>query len=154
MENQLKATELRLNNQVFFSDESEGVKNAIATIKGIEDDDMLKFTAINVKDNSTETRISISQNTIEGWGELSQFSGIPLTEDILVKLGFEIDSVDRPILHADYKVINPITHDYMIELKNVGTGWFYRNGYFKIDYVHQLQNLYFALCGEELTFKN
>lgn len=81
------------------------------------------------------------------------YKPIPLTEDILVKLGFEIDSVDRPRLYADYKVINPITKDYMIELKNVGKGWFYRNGYFKIDYVHQLQNLYFALCGEELTFK-
>ena len=30
---------------------------------------------------------------------------------------------------------------------------FYKNGYFIIKYVHQLQNLYFALTGEELTIK-
>ncbi len=62
---------------------------------------------------------------------------IPLTEDILLKCGFE-------------KALN---------------GWWdkdeifsYRDGYFgfgtnrhtKIDYLHQLQNLYFALTGEEL----
>lgn len=149
MENQLKATELRLNNQVFFSDESKGVKNAIATIKGIEDDDMLKFTAINVTDNSTETRISISQNTIEGWGELSQFSGIPLTEDILLRLGFEKQHNEDDF---DYWFKKGFCDDILWEHSEGFCHNLNHGG--DIKYVHQLQNLYFALTGEELTFKN
>ena len=148
MENQLKATELRLNNQVFFSDESEGVKNAIATIKGIEDDDMLKFTAINVTDNSTETRISISQNTIEGWGELSQFSGIPLTEDILVKLGFEKTANPREFKYGGYSIL------LLNEIRFVICNYMENPPSVKVSTVHQLQNLFFILSGEELTFKN
>lgn len=132
--NQLKATELRPFNMLKVKGDSKDYYQVMA------------IDAINDK-----VYLNIPRNN---WHDISKLKPIPLTEDILVKLGFEIDSVDRPILHADYKVINPITHDYMIELKNVGTGWFYRNGYFKIDYVHQFQNLYFALCGEELTFKN
>lgn len=147
MENQLKTTELRLNNQVFFSDESKGVKNAKATIKGIEDDDMLKFTAINVTDNSTDTRISISQNTIEGWGELSQFSGIPLTEDILVKLGFE-DSFHRYGLeNYGLKCHKSLKENHWIVSQGFGIQF---TELTEIQYLHQLQNLFFSLCGEEL----
>ena len=137
MENQLKATGLRIGN--FINDNDNFTMQVVGLFK---DEVLLDFDG-----NQGDFFVYTGK-------ELELLKPIHLTEDILVKLGFEIDSVDRPILHADYKVINPITHDYMIELKNVGTGWFYRNGYFKIDYVHQLQNLYFALCGEELTFKN
>lgn len=127
MENQLKA-ELRIGNYLFDRN------NRLCQVKELSE--------------------SITAPAIKGARTSLPNKPIPLSEDVLLRLGFEIDSVDRPILYADYKVMNPITHDYMIELKNVDTGWFYRNGYFKIDYVHQLQNLYFALCGEELTFKN
>lgn len=150
MENQLKATELRLNNQVFFSDESEGVKNAIATIKGIEDDDMLKFTAINVTDNSTKTRISISQNTIEGWGELSQFSGIPLTENILLRLGFEKGFHRYGLENCGLKCHKSLKENYWIVSQGFGMQF---TELTEIQYIHQFQNLFFSLCGEELTFK-
>ena len=68
----------------------------------------------------------------------SDYKPIPLTEEWLLKFGFD-------------KAVN---------------GWWssdeifsYRDGYFgfgvdrhtKIQYVHELQNLYFALTGEELT---
>lgn len=151
MENQLKATELRLNNQVFFSDESKGVKNAIATIKGIEDDDMLKFTAINVTDNSTDTRISISQNTIEGWGELSQFSGIPLTEDIFLRLGFEKGFHRYGLENCGLKCHKSLKENYWIVSQGFGIQF---TELTEIQYLHQLQNLFFILSGEELTFKN
>ena len=76
------------------------------------------------------------------------YSGIPLTEERLLKLGFRLgdDGYTRSAFYGE----NPVTKDYLLVLKNVGDGWFYRNGHFKIEYIHQLQNLIFALCGEEL----
>ena len=70
------------------------------------------------------------------------FRPIPLTEEILLKFGFLKD-------------------DNFYHLNNIWISNFYEN-YFsldgfdetKIEYVHQLQNLYFALTGEELKFKN
>lgn len=132
MENQLKETELRINNLIY------DVNNNLCCVSNLRKDLIIaKYLGIG-----------------SALGGVEDFKGVPLSEDILLRLGFEIDSVDRPILHADLKIINPVTKDFMMELKNVGDGWFYRNGYFKIDYVHQLQNLYHSLTGEELTFKN
>jgi hypothetical protein len=73
---------------------------------------------------------------------------IPLTEEWLVSFGFIDDKIT-------------------FELKGFMLGW-YRNDEFyylptnqinvrnkiQIKYVHQLQNLYFALTGEELTINN
>jgi len=83
----------------------------------------------------------------------ARFEPIELTEDWLLKFGFEIDYMNRDILICAYYGENPVTKDYILELKNTSDGWFYRNGYFKIKTVHQLQNLTFALTGEELTIK-
>lgn len=71
---------------------------------------------------------------------------IPLTEEWLLKFGFD----------------NKFNKDKFTIIPKGKLG--YENGrtYFNSwtilekqpDYVHQLQNLYFALTGEELTFKN
>ena len=80
-----------------------------------------------------------------------KFKPIPLTEEWLIKFGFR-----------------PNKHGYIFDtfrVKNWVTGFFY--GYIpvfldgeeediedvQIKYVHQLQNLYFALTGEELKIK-
>jgi|GEM_PF-7126052 len=141
--NQLQAKDLRLKNLIYFSDESKNVKNARATVTGIEDDEMVKFTAVNITDNSTEKIISISQNTIEGWGELCQFSGIPLTQDIRVNLGFKNNELIAGHLMfiwlGDHLGIKGMLG--LVKPSNC-------------KFVHQLQNLYHSLTGEELTFKN
>jgi hypothetical protein len=67
---------------------------------------------------------------------------ILLTEEILLKCGFLKD-------------------DNFYHLNNIWISNFYEN-YFSLDgfdetkikHIHQLQNLYFDLTGEELTFKN
>lgn len=73
-------------------------------------------------------------------GKRIWISPIPLSEEWLIKFDwngynylhigsyFNIDSVGHLYYRSDYTGIN-------------------------IHYVHQLQNLYFALCGEELTIK-
>jgi hypothetical protein len=67
---------------------------------------------------------------------------IPLTEEWLLKFGFEITD-------------NFQTKDRFQTHKQDGIIWF-EYGYIvvELNYVHQLQNLYFALTGEELIIKN
>jgi hypothetical protein len=83
---------------------------------------------------------------------------IPLTEEWLIKFGFDdkllkrIGSTDL-YLQADCK---ELLKEYGVYLStDIGDGLCsdpdtFLEGYF---YVHQLQNLYFALTGEELTIK-
>lgn len=76
--------------------------------------------------------------------ESNEYKPIPLTEEWLLKFGF--------------------THEggYLWDCKDLGYQRFIKNhlikGYFEthyankhIQYIHQLQNLYFALTGKELT---
>lgn len=84
---------------------------------------------------------------------LSAFNPIPLTEDWLVKFGFE-KSKARIIGNRYTFGINPRTEDYIIIINQVDTTkqeFFYQNSFFDIKYVHQLQNLYYALTGTELN---
>lgn len=75
---------------------------------------------------------------------------IQLTEDWLVKFGFE-----KPKFCGFYQ------SDYIVELNDRFVINDRKDGFFYVDApnlciesVHQLQNLYFALTGEELTIKN
>jgi hypothetical protein len=67
---------------------------------------------------------------------------IPLTEEWLLKFGFEITD-------------NFQTKDRFQTHKQDGIIWF-EYGYIvvELNYVHQLQNLYFGLTNEELTINN
>ncbi len=88
---------------------------------------------------------------IEVWSKVdsTNLTGIPLTEEWLVKLGFknigggEYEK-DRFIFRKQQRdiVISGFEYDYNGILISA-------NDY----HVHQLQNLYFALTGEELTIK-
>ena len=71
---------------------------------------------------------------------------IPLTEEWLLKLGFKktewdnFNSYRLMIGNNDYTIV--LYSDGNCEVGDIITC--------KIEYVHQLQNLYFALTGEEL----
>ena len=74
---------------------------------------------------------------------------IPLTEEWLEKFGFEKDE------NGLYKLFNQ--SEVPILLNEDLNGWTCDGINFSINntqYVHQLQNLYFALKGEELTLKS
>jgi hypothetical protein len=75
------------------------------------------------------------------------YQPIPLTEEWLLKLGF--------IRKNGYGFIKKDLFGnlfYSVETKEHFM-FQYHELRIKIDYVHQLQNLYFALTGEELTIK-
>lgn len=76
---------------------------------------------------------------------------IQLTEEWLLKLGFEFGIQLQDFTKGKYKFVqlkNKIIYGDFSEV-----GIFYFNITTKLLYVHQLQNLYFALTGEELTIE-
>lgn len=90
-----------------------------------------------------------TQDTLE---DFDRVQGIPLTEEWLVKFGFDKEeAVATGIAVWDEFYIGSF------EISNSGTGFSdwsflpYQGNVVKIKYVHQLQNLYFTLTGEELT---
>lgn len=80
-------------------------------------------------------------------------NGIPLTEDWLIKAGFEPCEDDPDVLYykKGYFAVNSFMDHSKVWLRYSGR----HNGDIQteVKYVHQLQNLYWCLCGEELTFK-
>ena len=74
---------------------------------------------------------------------IEELRAIPITEEWLVKLGFVSNGINRC-----WK--DPIDLIYMGD-----NSWLYlaNQRHVNLFYIHQLQNLYFALTGEELTIK-
>ena len=78
---------------------------------------------------------------------ISQYEPIPLTEEWLEKFGFDIKDKDR---------LDWVKGAFNLERSNEDNNKFcfeVYSHYIPLDYVHQLQNLYFALTGEELKLK-
>jgi hypothetical protein len=75
------------------------------------------------------------------WRSLDAFEPIPLTEEWLLKFGFE-KVAENDFILGKYSLYYLLYYDG------------YRVSEITPKYVHQLQNLYFALTGEELIIKN
>jgi hypothetical protein len=103
--------------------------------------------------------ISILKNDVQFTAE-----PIPLTPEILEKCGFDV--VYKINNHYAINDPNGIKDSHKISVfPTINNQWHIAfsdtlNGYndytptTKIQHLHQLQNLYFALTGEELTFKS
>ncbi len=76
--------------------------------------------------------------------QLNQIKPIPLTEEWLLKFGFEKDELGWFFKENDYCSFGLFFKD---------NEWLFYISDTKIKYVHQLQNLYFALTNNELTNK-
>ena len=86
-----------------------------------------------------------------GWG----LEPIPLTSEILLKCGFELTDVKT---HSDNRPLTKMFYKKTLLVQHHDNGlWsFIIMGYNIVrpemsQFLHQLQNLYFALTGEELT---
>ena len=107
---------------------------------------------IDIDDKLTELsgyelyQMTIKENT-EILGE-TEFRPIPLTEEWLLKFGFVFDSYGEYCKGA-YSLDNEYTdkgvYNFVIHKETCLD--------IEIKYLHQLQNLYFALTNEELTIQ-
>lgn len=130
----IQATELRIGNLVLYND------------RVIEVEEVLYGGANRRGDGGI-------------WYPQEDLDGIPLTEKWLEKFGFKHHRITKdrnPILECEWMQLAISDFDQRSLL-------FWDNGLMSIEdhyidlshikYVHQLQNLYFALTGEELTIK-
>ncbi|HEY4112195.1 hypothetical protein [Puia sp.] len=140
----IKATELRLENLVLYQGE-------VTSVYSIERGG-LTFSRIN------GTEVNKNSGATLGTGEVD-FLPIPLTAEWLGRMGFdtqdyEIDIIEwategRALDFAIDQIGVPPEKQPFIFSYDQGMG----DRKVEIKYVHQLQNLYFALTGEELTVK-
>lgn len=85
---------------------------------------------------------------IKEWFDLENFKPIPLTEKWLKDFGYFIVETNECVeaFKENFR--------YSIQQVEENVNWFWCDGetvLTTIKYVHQLQNLYFALTGTELT---
>lgn len=79
--------------------------------------------------------------------------GIPLTEEWLIKAGFEKEEVDAVgIATWNEWYLGGLQIDSTGTEAGCENDFYYQTTDRKVKFVHQLQNLYFALSGEELIF--
>jgi len=125
----MKANELRIGNYVKYSDFASAKKSEIVMVD-ISDLILLK-------------------NMVEG----CFYDPIPLTPEILVKAGFEETYNSRFRVKFDHITHGEIGYTFSDIENYYGKGFRYYDHHIDIKYVHQLQNLYFALTGEELPIE-
>lgn len=98
----------------------------------------------------------VNPATLEKWDEFdnSDIVGIPLTEEWLYKFGFG-KSVESEALYKDLKarMILWVSRGDCAEMDLIQDGKRISFRLSHIKHVHQLQNLYFDLTGEELKLK-
>ena len=136
----IKPQELRIGSNV-------NTELGIAEVIGIYED-VVDVKGVSVIDNSSGNKISISTRSFDGCVEYEKIQPIPLTEEILLKFGFEKQHNEDDF---DYWFKKGFCDDILWEHSE---GFCHSLNYGgDIKYVHQLQNLYFSLTGEELTFK-
>jgi hypothetical protein len=126
----MKATELRIRNLV------NHISFGIVELSGILNDNL-----------------KCDYNENEYWDNLEFYKPIPLNEEWLLKLGFEDNQIRnnglylRVEFHSETIIFWAGIEDEDLTIESeIPLAY--------MQHVHQLQNLYYALTGEELTLKN
>lgn len=134
----MKTTELRIGNLVTDS------SGFICEIKEI------RSGTVKVKYHSDKDRYCIKS--------LCEIFPVKLTEEWLIKFGFDKDSQNKYRLYSENCGLIGIcehkelyTNKHLSFFFNIGGSYSVSSIDIQIKHVHQLQNLYFALTGEELT---
>ena len=123
----MKASELRIGN--LCQDKLSGTQ---LKVTGLKEND-ISFYVINRDLFPLQP----------GW----QAEPIQLTEEWLLKFGAKELNAKRGVLKEF------VLKTVRIEMSNSGN-FYYKNSKLILESVHQLQNLYFALTGKEVTFKS
>jgi hypothetical protein len=131
--------ELRINNYVYYNNEHNEIGIITKLVTELITD--INYVGIN--------------NRIDVHYLNKHINPIPLTEELLIKLKFK---ERKEIINFSEWYIgeNPITNDWLFVIKQFKdeNKFFFKNGFHIIKYIHELQNLYYALTKEELTLNN
>lgn len=127
----MEANELRLGNLVTATLTNEIYEIGIWALRVIEDGNY---------QNSYDTETKV-------------YEPIPLTEEWLLKFGFNKEP-DKSFTKRDIAIFldKRFSSNLFMQENQGDFTWFSYEC--KIEYVHQVQNLYFALTGEELILKS
>lgn len=99
---------------------------------------------IKVVDGLNKSEVDLTDGTTQN---LIGLEPIPLTEEILLKCGFEKLKYERyKLVVKGFSIEFELTGKYMF-------GCFLEMVGLDIQYLHELQNLYFVLTGKELEIK-
>lgn len=140
----MKASELRIGN--YITDEFYESFSTIIEVESINQ------KGINLLLEDDGKWAEISNRWIEPEYKFDELFGLPITEEWLLKFGFE--KTQNSYKLEDYQIVDIYNgNTWLLEefdyenicFVGIGKG---------MNYLHQLQNLYFALTGEELTFKS
>ena len=125
----LKTTDLRIGNYIY------GVSDRVELISAVHENGLTTKTP-HFDDYHTDI--------------IKYYKPIPLTEEWLINFGFLQSMALTNYWSEDEEmnifVYNEVIH-YVIPLDHDGNFWKIK----KLEYVHNLQNLYFALTGKDLT---
>ena len=139
----MKASELRVGNFLFDSVEDIGVIQ-VTEIKNMVDNRIGNMSICYYGVNGGYSTTSLEENSNNNEIDDYMIQPIPLTEEWLLKFGFEKNITTDLHPTFSYDILN--VNDGIVYVLNYG---FVNH----IKYIHQLQNLYFALTGEELKIK-
>ena len=133
----MKATELRVGNIVTKESYDQGEKTFSREYK-VRGNDLADLEIDGYIDHNDE-----------------RLEPTPLTEDWLLRFGFEDWGIDYSNEGEQYVLHNVIDGTSNFEVSVVGERFYPRIDedaccWYKFEYVHQLQNLYFALTNTEL----
>lgn len=135
----LKATELRVGNIINYDHDGEITPVTVSFIGRDSEGFEGYYLGLNNEHGLLATCIIDYDFTMP----------IPLTEEWLLKLGFDGGSIHFDAFRARIKV--EIRHEYCaVRMNRNNTLIWLAN----INHVHQLQNLYFALTNTELTLND
>ncbi len=143
----MKADELRIGNYIQIKEPKEeyiGVHLEVIEITSYLSQNIQCMTPNCISFYCSKTE----QNTYNF--ETDYFEPIPLTEEWLLKFDFSKSPFDKTSLQYKKDIYSLIGNEENWFCLSVGN---FVHTKVRIQYLHQLQNLYFALTGEELTIK-
>jgi len=138
----MKASDLRIGNYVYY-------EHTTHIVSGVHGNKVYSWW---VKDGEPVIEYEakdISGTQVENpyMDVVTQYEPIPLTEGLLKEFGFDMKGQNR---------LDWVKGAFNLERSNEDDSKFcfeVYSHYIPLNYVHQFQNLYFALTGEELKLK-
>lgn len=129
----MKVNELRIGNYIT----AKGAANALENF----------LTVCGLEENSISTKYWSEEGKC--WQKVrnkDNYIGIPLTEECLLNFGFIQDDIEFSRVNSRYNLLKTESYKGFLFSDRIKT-------LREIDYVHQLQNIYFAVANEELSLK-